>query len=48
LIDVVVCDEGVAEGHAEVGEDLAEAVGDEDGIGGGDAGCAVCGVGELG
>jgi hypothetical protein len=33
---------------AEVGENLAETVCDEDCIGGGDAGCAACGVGELG
>jgi hypothetical protein len=48
LIDVAVCDEIITEGRAEVGKDLAETVGDEDSIGGGDAGCAGCGVGGFG
>lgn len=41
LIHIVICDQDVAEGHAEVGQDLAEAIGDENGIGGGDAGGSV-------
>lgn len=45
LIHIVICDQDVAEGHAEVGQDLAEAIGDENGIGGGDAGGAVVGSG---
>jgi hypothetical protein len=46
LIDVAVCDDTIAPGHAEIGQNLAEAVGDEDGVGRGDAGCAVRGIGE--
>lgn len=38
LIHIIICNQDVAEGHAEVGQDLAKAIGDENGIGGGDAG----------